>query len=278
MKKIILSLIALVACATISFSQTNYPFKVRITGEGKTPIILIPGFSCSGDVWNETLKILEPKYKCYTLTMAGFAGVKADTNPSVKNWISSIEKYIENEKLVKPIIIGHSIGGVMAEMLAADYPNTISKIIVVDAVPCLFALSDSTYKAYENPNCSFMVNYYKFYDTAKFRLSQKMMTVSMVKDSTKIDMIAQWAVNSDRTTLGEIFCQFRNIDMRTKISQIICPTLVLLEPSFKGEAAVVKQYGNLKTAKLEYANEGLHFIMYDDTNWYLKEINSFLNN
>jgi len=278
MKKITFFLIAIIAFATISFSQTNYPFKVGITGDGKTPIILIPGFSCSGDVWKETLKVLEPKYKCYTLTMAGFTGVKPDTAPNIKNWISGIAKYIEDEKLVKPIIIGHSIGGVMSEILAADYPNLISKIIVVDAVPCLFALSDSTYKAYEHPDCSFMVNYYKFYDTDKFRASQKLAVTGLVKDSTKIDMITEWAVNSDRKTLGEIFCQFRNTDIRSKISQIVCPALILLEPSFKGNAAINKQYENLKTAKFEYANKGLHFIMYDDTDWYLKEISSFLGN
>jgi pimeloyl-ACP methyl ester carboxylesterase len=278
MKKIILSLISLLAFATISVSQTSYPFEVRITGQGKTPVILIPGFSCSGDVWNETLKVLEPKYKCYTLTMAGFAGAKADTAPSVKNWISAIGKYIKNEKLVKPIIIGHSIGGVMAEWLAADYPDMISKIIVVDALPCLMALNDSTYKAYANPDCSFMVKYYKFYDTTKFRASEKLVTSGLVKDSTKVNMIAEWGVKSDRTTLGEIFCQFRNVDMRDKISQIACPALILLEPSFKDNKGVTKQYEKLKTAKLEYANKGLHFIMYDDKDWYLKQVIDFLGN
>jgi len=276
MRKIIPFLIFLVAWSTVSFSQTRYPFQVRISGEGKTPVILIPGFSCSGDVWNETLKVLEPKYKCYTLTLNGFAGAKADTAPSVKNWISSIAKYIENEKLGKTIIIGHSIGGVMAEWFAADYPNSISKIVVVDALPCLFALSDSTYKPYPHPDCSFMAKYYKMLDSVQFRASQTMSMSGMVQDTSKIKMIVQWAVNSDRNTLGQVFCQFRNVDLREKISQITCPALILLEPSFKDNTGVIKQYASLKTAKLEYATKGLHFIMYDDKDWYLDEVKKFL--
>jgi pimeloyl-ACP methyl ester carboxylesterase len=272
MKKIILSLTFLIAGITQSFSQTSYPFQVRISGEGKTPVILIPGFSCSGEVWNETLKLLEPKYKCYTLTFDGFAGVKADTAPSVKNWINSIARYIENEKLGKTIIIGHSIGGVIAEWLAADYPNLISRIVVVDAVPCLFALSDSNYKAYPNPDCSFMVKYYKSFDSAQFRLFEQMNTTSLVKDTNKLKIIVQWGVKSDRNTLGQIFCQFRNVDVREKVSQITCPALILLEPSFKGDAGATKQYAKLKTAHLEYATKGLHFIMYDDKDWYMDEL------
>lgn len=276
MKKIMAFILGMIAFAPLSFSQTDYPFNVKISGKGKTPVILIPGFACSGEVWNGTLKLLEPHYKCYTLTMHGFAGAKADTAPSVKFWISSIDKYIKNEHLQKPIIIGHSIGGVMAEWLAADYPEDIAKIIVVDAAPCLFALNDSTYKAYEHPNCTFMANFYKSMDSARFRAMQTMSMGSLVKDSTMLDTIVLWSVLSDRNTLGQIFCQFRNIDMRDKLAQITCPALILLEPSFKGEKGITEQYSKLKTAQLEYANKGLHFIMYDDKEWYLNELKAFL--
>jgi len=50
----------------------------------------------------------------------------------------------------------------------------------------------------------------------------------------------------------------------------------LLEPSFKGEKGITEQYSKLKTAQLEYANKGLHFIMYDDKEWYLNELKAFL--
>ena len=276
MKKILLAAFGLFAFATVSYSQTSYPFDVKISGKGKTPVLLIPGFACSGEVWNGTLKLLEPHYKCYTLTMHGFAGAKADTAPNIKFWISSIGKYIENEHLQKPIVIGHSIGGVMAEWLAADYPNSISEIIVVDALPCLFALGDSTYVSYPNPKCSFMANYYKSMSPVQFKAMQTMATHKLVDDTIMVDTIVQWSVLSDRNTLGEIFCQFRNVDMRDKLAQITCPALILLESSFKGEKGIKEQYSKLKTGELEYANKGQHFIMYDDKDWYMNELKTFL--
>jgi hypothetical protein len=75
-----------------------------------------------------------------------------------------------------------------------------------------------------------------------------------------------------------MFCDFSNTDLREKIASIICPTLVLLEPSFANlKLAMNDQYKNLKTAQLVYATKGLHFIMYDDKEWYDNELNTFIS-
>ena len=40
---------------------------------------------------------------------------------------------------------------------------------------------------------------------------------------------------------------------------------------------VEQQFGNLPNIRLEYANKGLHFIMFDDWEWYIQQIMDFLN-
>jgi len=92
MKKFIISILVL-ALAGMSLhtnAQTAYPFDVKITGEGTKNVILIPGLSCSGDVWNQTVERYKKNYHCYTLTFHGFAGVKADETTSYKNWETMI--------------------------------------------------------------------------------------------------------------------------------------------------------------------------------------------
>lgn len=79
--------------------------------------------------------------------MKGFAGTKPEAATDFRNWVKSIADYIKEKKIKKPVIIGHSIGGGMAMILASEYPELVSKIIVVDALPCLGALSDSAFKA-----------------------------------------------------------------------------------------------------------------------------------
>lgn len=280
MKKYIIIVIALLfsaVCLNV-FAQTKpYPFEVTKTGKGKKAIIFIPGFASSGEVWNETKVNFEKDYTCYTLTMAGFAGVKPEPNASFKNWENEIAQYIKANKIEKPIVVGHSMGGGLALAIAADYPELISKIIVVDALPCLSALMDPSFKSKENNDCSSMVSQMAALSDAQFSDMQKKTMPRLLADTSKMDMVVDWSVKSDRKTFAEMYCDFSNTDLREKISTIKCPSLILLESYFVNlKPSIEGQYKNLKTANFQYADKGLHFIMYDDATWYLNQVNNFI--
>ena len=280
MKKYIILVIALLfsaVCLNV-FAQTKpYPFEVTKTGKGKKAIIFIPGFASSGEVWNETKVNFEKDYTCYTLTMAGFAGVKPEPNASFKNWENEIAQYIKANKIEKPIVVGHSMGGGLALAIAADYPELISKIIVVDALPCLSALMDPSFKSKENNDCSPMVSQMAALSDAQFSDMQKKTMPRLLADTSKMDMVVDWSVKSDRKTFAEMYCDFSNTDLREKISTIKCPSLILLESYFVNlKPSIEGQYKNLKTANFQYADKGLHFIMYDDATWYLNQVNNFI--
>ena len=282
MKKLSRILLLLIVGFTLSIhlfaSETIYPFEVKISGKGKQAIILIPGFASSGKVWDETKVLFEKNYTCYTLTMAGFAGEAPVKNSTFKSWENGIAAYIEDENLGKTIIIGHSMGGGLALALAADYPELIAKIIVVDALPCLAALSNPTFISKEVNDCSEMVNKFATIKESDFYTMQKSSIRQLMEDTIHQKMVIDWSMKTDRTTFAEMYCDFINIDLRENIKTITCPSLILLESYFiNSKPAIEQQYKNLKTGNLHYATQGLHFIMYDDPNWYNKQITDFIN-
>jgi pimeloyl-ACP methyl ester carboxylesterase len=280
MKKYIFLVIALLfsaLCLNVFGQKKSYPFEVAKTGKGKQVIIFVPGFASSGDVWNETKSNFENEFTCYTFTMAGFAGVKPQPNVSFKNWESEIVNYIKANKIEKPIVIGHSMGGGLALAIASDYPELISKIVVVDALPCLTALRDPSFKSQENNDCSSMVNQMTTMSDDEFYQMQKRNMAMLLADASKQEEAIGWSMKSDRKTFGEMYCDFSNTDLRDKIVAIKCPSLVLLEFGFSNyKEPVEAQYKNLKTASFQYSNKGLHFIMYDDKEWYLAQLNNFI--
>ncbi|WP_264553234.1 alpha/beta fold hydrolase [Flavobacterium sp. N2038] len=280
MKKYIILIIAFLfsaLCLNVFAQTKSYPFEVLKTGKGKQSIIFIPGFASSGEVWNETKTAFEKDYSCYTLTMAGFAGVKPQPNPSFENWKTEIANYIKENKIEKPILIGHSMGGGLALAIAADYPELIKKIVVVDALPCLAALMDPSFKSKENNDCTAMTDQMTGMTDAQFLEMQKKTMPRLLADVSKMDMVVDWSVKSDRKTFGEMYCDFSNTDLRNKITGIKCPSLILLESYFINlKPSIEGQYKNLKTANFQYADKGLHFIMYDDTAWYLAQLNTFV--
>ncbi|GAA3753531.1 hypothetical protein GCM10022422_44280 [Flavobacterium ginsengisoli] len=280
MKKYIILIIAFLfsaLCLNVFGQTKQFPFEVLKKGSGDQSIIFIPGFASSGDVWNETRATFENEFTCYTLTMAGFAGRKPQPNASFENWKTGIANYIKDNQIEKPILIGHSMGGALALALAADYPDLISKIVVVDAVPCLAAINDPAFKSKINNDCSTSVNQMTGMTNDQFYDMQKKTMPSLLADTTKLDMVVDWSVKSDRTTFGQMYCDFFNIDLRERIAQIKCPALILLESYFINlKPAIEGQYRSLKTANFQYATTGLHFIMYDDTAWYLGQLSTFL--
>lgn len=278
MKNIILCSILLIT-NTIVFGQKNldYPFKVEKIGVGNQSIIFIPGFASSGDVWDETVKIYKENHTCYILTMAGFAGVEPSENPTFDNWKSRIVDFIKEENIEKPIIIGHSMGGGLAMAIAADYPKLIKKIVIVDALPCLAALSNPNFEQRENVDCSTSINQINAMSDEQFYQMQKNTISQLTTNQEMTETIVDWSVNSDRKTFAKMYCDFLNTDLREKIKTIQCPSLVLLESYFKNfKPAIEEQYKNLKTSNLEYANKGLHFIMYDDKEWYFDQLSNFI--
>ncbi|RXM46090.1 alpha/beta fold hydrolase [Flavobacterium sp. YO64] len=280
MKKYIILFIAFLfsaLCLNVFAQTKSYPFEVIKTGKGKQSIIFIPGFASSGEVWNETKTAFEKEYTCYTFTMAGFAGVKPQQNPSFENWKTEIANYIKDNKIEKPILIGHSMGGGLALAIAADYPELIRKIVVVDALPCLAALMDPSFKSKENNDCSAMVSQMTGMTDAQFLEMQKKTMPRLLADASKMDTVVDWSLKSDRKTFAQMYCDFSNTDLRNKIAAIKCSSLILLESYFINlKPAIEEQYKNLKTADFKYASKGLHFIMYDDAAWYLAQLNTFV--
>jgi pimeloyl-ACP methyl ester carboxylesterase len=281
MKKIRYLLLSLtfIYLATNAVGQNkSYPFDVIISGQGKQSIIFIPGFACSGEVWNETKSSYEEDFKCYTLTMAGFAGIKPQPDATFTNWENSIADYIKENKIEKPILVGHSMGGGLALAIASDFPELIKKIVVVDALPCLAALSNPAFKYNEKPDCSQLVNQMTAVSDEQFYQMQKMSIPRLLADTSKQELVVGWSVKSDRKTFAEMYCDFSNTDLREKIKNIECPSLILLEAYFKNlKPAIEEQYTNLRNANLQYSNKGLHFIMYDDKEWYFKQLDNFIN-
>lgn len=276
MKKLILFILALSAFINV-FGEGNYPFEVKIAGQGPKNLILIPGLSCSSDVWNQTIDHFKNNYKCYAITFHGFAGVKADSVTNFINWENAVARFIKEKNISEPIIIGHSIGGGMAMMLAADYPQLISKIIVVDALPCLGAISGPSFTPDPNPDCSGFVKQFQSMNDDQFYQMQKMNMPSLMADTSHRTEVINWSVKSDRKAMAVIYCQFLNTDNRERISSVKCPALVLLESPFATmKPAVEEQFKNMKTAQFKYSDKALHFIMYDDTNWFFGQTDAFL--
>ena len=287
MKKIIAIVILFLAVGSnFNSAQTPKSFSVKIIGEGK-PMIFIPGLYCKGDVWNETVAQYKNNYRCYILTLAGFAGELPFKSDSILYGVKEeLASYIQANKLEKPIIIGHSLGGFTALWLASSYPDLVGKIICVDGMPFLPAMQIPT--ATTESTSAMALNIKKIMsitDTNKVIVKEKIFLSTMISDSNKIKTVLAWAVASDQPTMGEVVYEMFTTDLRKEIKNIKTPVLELgTWIAYKDYGAtrestlalITNQFKELPTAKILVADNSRHFIMFDDPQWMFKQVDEFL--
>lgn len=140
--------IILIAMASLMFVHHHVHaaekpmLKTKVIGEGKD-VLMIPGLTCDGSVWDSTIEAMGEGYEYHVLTLPGFAGNAPLANVEAGFFAQVTElvyEYIEENQLDKPIIIGHSLGGFMALNIAIEKPDLPEKIVIVDALPFLTAV------------------------------------------------------------------------------------------------------------------------------------------
>ena len=283
MKKLFIPIIFLFA-STASFAIEA--FNVKISGQGPD-IILIPGLSSSGEVWDSTVSQLKHKYRLHVFTLAGFAGqptkVVDHFLPTMRD---SIIRYIKQNNLITPVIIGHSIGGFLGLQISIKEPKIASKLIVVDAFPFWAAvmLPGST-ETTVVPMASNMKNQMQKQTDEQYKKMAPRMLSSLVSSAKDVQTLLKWGLKTDRRVAGEAMYELLTTDLRQQISRINIPTLVLGSWVAQKNYGVThemqlanfkKQYSRLKAVKILLSDKSRHFIMYDDPAFFFKAINDFL--
>src|SRR5262245_1587651 len=126
--------------------------RVQVVGSGR-PMILIPGFLSSGDVWNGVVEHYKSRFECHVVTVAGFAGVASPGSAGLRAIRDDVIAYAAARKLEKPAIVGHSMGGFLALWIAATKPDLPGSVVTVDGVPFLPALQNpsATVESFRTP-------------------------------------------------------------------------------------------------------------------------------
>jgi pimeloyl-ACP methyl ester carboxylesterase len=271
--------IILLSGSSISHAQDN-SIAVTVTGTGD-PIILLSGFATDGDeVWQTTVDKLYKSYQCHVINYAGFAGMEAIPFPWLPKVLKGVERYIKENQLKNPVIIGHSLGGTLGIKLAASPDLNISKLLIIDALPATGALMMPDFKPetlyYESPYNQQMLNM----DDMAFTQMTSSMAAGMTSDPGGLQQIIKWMKGTDRKTFVYGYTDYLKFDVREDLKSIKIPVTILAAGKPYGEEVVranlKNQYQNLADYHLLLNLDSAHFIMMDQPEWFMEQLKTAL--
>lgn len=111
--------------------QTNgIELYYEIHGEGK-PLVLISGLGYSSWQWHKMVPLLAEKFQVITFDNRGVGQSDKPAGPYTAGMLAQdTVGLLDALKIEKAVIVGHSMGGFIAQAVALDFPQRLEKLIL----------------------------------------------------------------------------------------------------------------------------------------------------
>ena len=276
---------------TAAISPTSQAFQsdridVAVVGSGPD-VVLVPGLSSSPEhAWMSTVKAV-PGYRYHLVQVKGFAGTDAEANasgPVAAPVAEEIARYIRVAGLKRPALVGHSMGGAIGLMVAARHPDSIGRLMVVDAAPFLgiFFGPDATVESVR-PIAEQIRAAMAAPSTPEGEATLEQTIDGMVNTPAARPALLADARTSDRATTADAYYELLTTDLRPELARIVVPTTVLyVRPNglpitdAQADATYRQLYASLPNVTLIRVPDSAHFIQIDAPDRFRSELRTFL--
>ncbi|HEX5223261.1 MAG TPA: alpha/beta hydrolase [Verrucomicrobiae bacterium] len=90
------------------------------SGRGRVPLICVHGWACNGGQFTELRGLLADDFRVFRLDLPGHGKTPLENfKPGFESYARAITEFCIEQKLERPVFLGHSMGGVLCLIAAA---------------------------------------------------------------------------------------------------------------------------------------------------------------
>jgi pimeloyl-ACP methyl ester carboxylesterase len=258
--------------------------RISVTTRGQGPdIVLIHGLGAHRDVWSASADQLDDRYRLHLVQINGFAGAAPGANaagPVSAPVADEIARYIRENRLERPALVGHSMGGSIAMMAAARHSDIAGRVMVVDMVPFMGLLFGPPGTTAENirPRAD---AFREELLTKEGMLDQMIPTMTRKEEARPL--LSTYARDSNRQTIANAFHELFVADLRPELGRITVPMTVLYVvpqeapmPPAQFESALRQMYSTAPRVNLVRIDDSNHYIQIDQPARFVTEVDAFM--
>ena len=245
---------------------------VEVIGSGPD-VVLIPGFASSREVWRVEAERLRATHRVHLVQLAGFAGEpwSHGDGPFVQPMADELARYVREAGLVRPTVVGHSMGGMTAVLLAQQHPELVGRVMSVDSLPFFSALYGPQVTAEAaRPFAEQAAAGMLAADETSFRTQQGQSAVGLARDPATRAAMVEWSMASDRRALASAIREVMTTDLRPGLAAMMTPVWAVYAADADGGAPAAmadglwaREYASLPDVRLIRVDGSRHFIMAD---------------
>lgn len=271
------------AQASAAFASDR--LSVQVVGFGPD-VILIPGLASSREVWTAEAERLKATHRVHLVQLAGFAGESWGHGDGafVQPVVDELARYVREQGLNRPAVIGHSMGALVGLRLAQDHPEAVGRLMSVDSLPFFSALYGPTATVETTaPIAAQMAQTLIAMPDDAFAASQTQTGVGMARDPAAREAMVRWSVATDRHALAAAMRDVMTTDARPGLTAMTTPVTALYAsdadggaPAAMADALWGREYATLPGVKLIRVDDSRHFIMADQPEKFGELVDAFL--
>ncbi len=104
----------------------------RVAGAGP-PVVLVHGLAGSGRWWGRNVGALARRFRVFVVDLPGFGGNRGGAPFALAETPALLATWLDRLGLPRAAFVGHSMGGRVVAELAADAPDRVARLVLVDA-------------------------------------------------------------------------------------------------------------------------------------------------
>lgn len=272
------------ARAQTSFASRRITVQVR--GDGPD-LILIPGLASTAAVWAGTADRLASRCRLHLVSVRGFGDLAAQANGEgavMAGTAAEIRRYIAEQGLYRPAIIGHSMGGQLGIRVAADARDQVGRLMTVDSSPFFAALiSPQAVVGDVEPIAQLAYQAIQFLGDDALQMRGRQMGIELGGATDALFGTMGWQ-GGDRRVLAQSLYEVMTVDLRRRLPDITAPVTVVYgwsadqnSPRSRTDSLFRGAYARLRSpATFERIEGAEHMVMIDQPNRFLAAVDRFL--
>jgi pimeloyl-ACP methyl ester carboxylesterase len=262
--------------------------RIAVTTRGRGPdVLLIPGLASTAEVWRGVADRLAGKRRLHLVSVRGFGDLPAGANASggvMAAVAAEVRRYITEQRLERPAIIGHSMGGQLGLRIAADAGARIGRVMVVDSSPFFPALiSPQATVGDVEPIAQLAFQAIHFLGDEALRAHGRQMGLELGGATDAVFGTLGWQ-GGDRRVLAQSLYEVMTVDLRRRLPDITAPVTVVYgwssdgnSPRSRTDSLFRGAYARLRTPAAFVPIAGAeHMVMIDQPTRFIAAVDRFL--